>query len=90
MYPPIWSALVTVGLDEIRVYIAHHQNMVAQYISTCNIMELCLAVELNPELQLSGKWWEQYALDIPGIQDVHAAADLGGEKGMEESEGEGD
>ena len=53
VYPPIGAALATVGMDEIGVYIARLQNMVAQYISTRLIMGFCLAVERNPGLCLS-------------------------------------
>ena len=30
VYPPIWEVLETMGLDEIGVYIYHHQNTVSQ------------------------------------------------------------
>ena len=53
MYLPIREALALVGMDEIRVYIARLQNTVAQYIKTCVIMDLCLAVDQNPGLRLS-------------------------------------
>ena len=43
VYPLIGSALVTVGVDDIRVYIACLQNTVAQYIVDFPIMNLCLA-----------------------------------------------
>ena len=45
VYPPIGAALVTVGLEDNGVYIAHHQTTVAQYIVTCPIMDLCLEAE---------------------------------------------
>ena len=45
VYPPIGVAPETVGLEEIRVYITHRHNTVAQYIATCPIMDLCLVVE---------------------------------------------
>ena len=43
VYPPIGAALETMGLEEISVYIDRWQNIVAQYISTHPIMDLCLA-----------------------------------------------
>ena len=55
-------------LEDIGVYIAHRQNMVAQYIATHPIMDLCLAAERNPEMRLSRRWWEQHVLDILGIR----------------------
>ena len=79
-----------VGLDEIGVYTALLQNTVAQYIENRPIMDLCLASERKPGLRLSMKWWEQPDLDILGIRAGNAVAEVGGETGMEESEGEGD
>ena len=52
MYPPIGETLSTARMDEIRVYIAHLHNTVAQYIGTCNIMDLCLEAESKPGLYL--------------------------------------
>ena len=77
MYPPIRAALKMLGLVDIGVYITHHQNTATQYIATCPIMELCLAVERNPPLQLSRRLWEQPALDILGIRVGNEALDLG-------------
>ena len=53
VYPAIGAALEMAGLEEFRVYIARHQNMVAQYIASRPFMELCLAVERNPGMYLS-------------------------------------
>ena len=91
VYPPIGAALETVGMDDIEVYIAWLQNTITQYIATRPIMELCLAAERKPGLQLSMQWWEHPALDILGIRAGNAAADVGGgETGTEKSEGEGE
>ena len=86
VYPPIGAA---VGLDEIGVYIARHQSTVEQYITTRPIMYLCLAAERNQGLRLSSQWSEQPDLDILGIRAGHAAVEVGGETGTEESKGEG-
>ena len=50
MYPTIGLAPVTEGLNDIWVYIVLEQNMVAQYIVTRTIMDLCLEAERNPGL----------------------------------------
>ena len=63
-----------VGLEEIGFYIAYSHNMVAQYIATHPIMDLCLAAEQNPGMFLSRRWWEQPTLDIMGIRAGQAAA----------------
>ena len=73
---PVGAVLSTVRLEETGVYIARRQNKVAQYIATHTIMEFCLAVEWNPGLRLSRRWWEQPSLDILGIRVVHAATEV--------------
>ena len=78
VYLPIGAALATLGLDEIGVYIARRQNTVAQHIATHPIMDLFLAAEQKPGLQLSRRCWEQPALDILGIIAGHAASGGGG------------
>ena len=40
VYPPIGTALAKVGLDDVGVYIARLQNMVAQCIADYLIMDL--------------------------------------------------
>ena len=84
VYPPIGAALAIVGLGEIGIYIARRHNMVAQYIATHPIIELCLEAEWKPGLRLSRRWWEQPAVYIMGIGVVQVAAegreDIGGGK----------
>ena len=75
VYPTIGAELSTVGLDEIGVYIARHQNTVAQYIATRPIMEFCLETDWRPGMRLSQRSWEKTALDIMGIRAGNAAAD---------------
>ena len=57
VYPPVGATMVTVGLDEIGVYIYCLQNTVAQYIATCPIMESCLAAERRTGKRISWIWW---------------------------------
>ena len=83
-------ALAMVGLEEIGLYIACHENMVAQYDETCPIMDLCLVAEQDPGLRLSREWWEQPTLNILRIRAGHAAAEGREDTGTEESEGEGE
>ena len=71
VYSPVWAALAMVGLEEIGVYTALRQNMVAQYIVTCIIMDLCLAAERKQGMRLSMRWWEKPDLDILGIRAGH-------------------
>ena len=87
MYTPIGADL---GVEEIGVYIACRQNMVAQYIATRPIMVLCLTAERNTGLRLSMQWWEQPNMDILGIKAGDAEEEGGEETRMEESEVEGE
>ena len=57
VYKPIGALLSMVGLDYIGVYIARRQNTVAQYVANHPIIDSCLAVEQNPGLRLSRRWW---------------------------------
>ena len=45
--------------------------------------------EKKPRLWISTRWWEYPALDILGTIVGHETAEVGGEMGTEESEGEG-
>ena len=77
VYPPIGVALAMMVLEEIEVYISPRQNIVAQYIATRPIMELCLAAERKPGMRLSRQWWEYPALDILGIRAGRASVEEG-------------
>ena len=90
VYPTIGEVLETVWMDNIKVYITQLQKMVAQYIATHTIMELCLAAERNPVMRPSRQYWEQPTKDILGIRAGHAEAEVGGETGTEESKGDGE
>ena len=72
-----------VVLEEIRVYINHHNNTVAKYIATHPIMDLCLEAEKKPGMHLSRRWWEHPALDILGIRARCAAPEGGGRRRRE-------
>ena len=73
VYPPIQVGLAMVGLEEIGVYTARHQNMVVQYIAPFPSIDLWLVVEWKPGMHLYRRWWEQPTLDILGIRVGHAS-----------------
>ena len=75
VYPSIVAVLAMVGLEEVGVYISRHQDTVAQYIPNRPIMDLCLAAERNLGMRLSGRWWEQPALDIMDIRTVQVTTE---------------
>ena len=45
VYPPLEDAMVEAGLQEVETYVSCRQNIMAQYIVTRPIMDLCLAAE---------------------------------------------
>ena len=77
VYPHIGAALAMVGLEDIRVYIERHNNMVAQYIATRPTMDLCLEAERKPVRCLSRRWCENTGVDILDIRVGDAAAEGG-------------
>ena len=78
VYPPIGVALAMLGLEEIRVYIARHQNTVVQCIATSPIMDFCLEAEQKTGMRLSRQWWKKPTLDTMGIRVGQAALEGGG------------
>ena len=47
----------------IEAYITNHRKNISQYIATSPILELFLAVERQPVLQVPKWWWEQEGMD---------------------------
>ena len=50
------------GIEEVEEYVPRIQNMVAQYISTRRIIDLCEETLWRPGMQVSKRWWEQEGL----------------------------
>ena len=82
VYPPNGAAHNKVSLEDIGLYISRHQNMVTQYITTCRIMDLYFAEEQKPGMRISGRWWEQPALDTISIKAGKESAEGGGIRGV--------
>ena len=62
------------GFKEIGTYITRRQNMVAQYIATRPIMELCERSAGRPGRRVFRRWWEQDGLYLEGGEKREAAA----------------
>ena len=57
--------------------------MIAQYISTRPIMELCERSTRRPGARMSRQWWEQDGLYLEGAKNrAAAAAESGGEEAI--------
>ena len=63
-YLPMAAAMEEAGFEDIGTYIMRRQNMVAQYISTRTIMDLCEQPTQRPGAWVSRRWWEQEGLDL--------------------------
>ena len=57
------------GLHKVETYVSYRQNIVAKYISTRPIMDLCLAGKqrLGPRAEM--RWWEQEGFVFGGDTD---------------------
>ena len=81
VYPPLEDDMAEAGFQEVETYISRRQNIIAQYIPTRNIMDLCLAKKRRP----GPRWWEQEGLDLEGMQK--AAREAEHPEGKEETDG---
>ena len=48
-----------VGLEYMETYISRRQNMVAQFIVTSPILDLCLEAERRMGVHVVEQWWDQ-------------------------------
>ena len=65
-YPPLETAMYEAGFEEIGARVLKRQNMVAQYIATRPILDLC-----KETMKRSGAWfarrlWDKEGLDLAG------------------------
>ena len=76
-----WGGAGNGGAGGDRGYIAHCQNTVVHYITTCPIMDLCLVAEWRTGLNLYMRWWEHRTIYILRIRAGHVALEGGGGDG---------
>ena len=50
-------------LEEVDTYVLCRQNTISQYITTCPILELCLAADQRTGEGVTRRWWGQGVLD---------------------------
>ena len=62
-------------------YVRRRQKMVAQYIVTRSLLDLCEESERDPGARFGMQWWGQAIIDLTGVQEAEAAV-------AEEEEGE--
>ena len=73
------------GLQEVNTYVSRRQNIVAQYIATMTIMNLCLAAKQRPGPRVEIRWWEQEGLDLEGMRTTSWEAEE--KEGAEDTDG---
>ena len=56
------------GFEGIRKSIMRRQNIVAQYVATQPIMDLCERSDRRPGVRVSRRWWEQDGIDLEGAK----------------------
>ena len=81
--------MLEAGFEGIGKYITRRQNVVAQYIATRPIMDLCERSDRRPGGRVYRRWWEQAGLDLEVAKKkaAAAAAELDGEETIGEEEG---
>ena len=57
-YRHLEDAIAEAGLQEMETYVSGRQNIVAQYIATRPIMDLCLEAKRRPGPRVEMRWRE--------------------------------
>ena len=76
--------MVEAGFEMMEAYIRRNQNMVAQYIGTQSLMELCEATDRNQGARVEMRWWEQAGIDMRGKMETALVAEESDEDWLEE------
>ena len=63
------------GIVRIRTSILRRQNLVAQFIATQPILDLCKKAEIRPGAQVPRGWWEQTGIDWKGVREKAEATE---------------
>ena len=62
-YPSLEGAMKEAGLKDIRTSVNSRQNMVAQYISTRPILDLCKGNKQIGGARVAMRWWDQKGIE---------------------------
>ena len=73
-YTSLREAMREAGVVEIRKSITRRQNMVAQYIATLPILDLCEWTTQRVGVRVSWQWWEQKDIDLETAKERMAEA----------------
>ena len=73
-YPSLWGAMQEAGFIEIRESITRRQNMVAQYIATRPILDLCERITQRAGARVYRRWWEKKGINLKTAKERSAGA----------------
>ena len=62
-YPSLEGAMKEAALTDIRTSILRRQNMVAQYIATRPLLDLCEGARAREGAKVPLMWWDQAGID---------------------------
>ena len=65
-YPPLYEAIGEAGFEGIIKSVTKRHNMVAQYIATQPILDLCERATHRPGVRVFRRWWEQAGINLEG------------------------
>ena len=74
-YPSLAGGMKEAGFTEIRKSITNRQNMVAQYIVTRPILDLCERTTHRGGARVSRRWWDQLGIDWDTAKERAAETD---------------
>ena len=70
-----------VGLTNVRTSINRRQNMVAQYIATRPLLDLCTGATQREGVQVTLRWWDQTGIDWEKAKVREAETESASESG---------
>ena len=70
------------GFETLETYIQQRQNVVAQYIATLLLLDLCKATERKQRAWVGIWWWEQAYIDLEGSREMAATVEEADNDGL--------
>ena len=62
-YPSLMGSMKEAGFTDVRMSITRSQNMVAQYIATRPLLELCEGAKQQGGARVTMRWWDQKGIN---------------------------
>ena len=67
-YTSAAAAREEAGFLTMEEYVRRRQNMVAKYIATRSLLDLCEGLERAPGVRVGMRWWEQVGIDLDRLR----------------------